>query len=267
MSDALTRNAAGRALAAALALAVALLLAAPAPALAKEVERQWTVAFTGKAMVDEGSSSIVQVLAGMQPGDAAAFDVTLEERAEGAAEWYMRNEVLKSMEEALGNAGGSYGYHLTYTAPDGERKVILTNETVSGDAGAGATKGLFDATEATGEWFYLDTLAPGERARVELRVALDGETHGNTYFDTSARLQLAFSAEEVDAPQPPAPQQPPAAQDKPGDGKKTALSQTGDATPLVMVFAAIGATAGVVAAAAAAWACLRRRGEEKGGDA
>ena len=194
-----------RACTAAMMLLVAVVLAvtavcAQAPvAFAQTIEKQWRVEFTGTEMKDEGTAEIAKTISGMQPGDSAEFDVTLLESYDKAADWYMRNEVLKTMEksfeDANSNSGGSYSYSLIYLSPQGERKVILSNDTVSGDAGTGGTQGLFDATTATGEWFFLDTLAADAQAHVILTVAIDGETHGNPYFDTNAKVQLSFAAE------------------------------------------------------------------------
>lgn len=184
---------------AAFMVAVAALFALVPSAFANTIEKQWTVEFTGTEMKDEGSAAIAQTIGGMQPGDSAKFTVDLYESYDGAADWYMKNEVLKTMEksftDANSNSGGSYSYKLTFINPAGEEKIILTNEVVSGDAGSGTTKGLFDATEATGDWFFLETLAAKARAKVILEVSIDGETHGNTYFDTNAVLKLSFAAE------------------------------------------------------------------------
>lgn len=261
-------------------IAVALLLAAllvcvAAPqAFAETIKKQWTVEFTGSKMEDEGSAVIAQVVSGMQPGDSAQFTVDLYESYGKAADWYMRNEVLKSMEESFddanSNSGGSYSYKLVYISPQNEEKVILTNEVVSGDAGTGKTSGLFDATESTGEWFYLDTLAPEATAKVILTVGIDGETHGNRYFDTSAELKLAFAAEPTDEPGTPGtakqPDDPSSKKDNPkpnDDPKKTdksngKLSQTGDMIPLTII-AVVAIAAGILVVVVA----LRNRRESR----
>ncbi|MCI8306204.1 MAG: hypothetical protein HFJ69_06465 [Enterorhabdus sp.] len=252
------------ALAAAIVLAlVGVCLTAP-PAFAETIKKQWTVEFTGDKMEGNGSASLLQAVNGMQPGDSAEFTIDLYESSDKAADWYMRNEVLKSMEESFddanSNSGGSYSYRLVYISPQNEEKVILTNEVVSGDKGAGDTQGLFDATESTGEWFYLDTLAPEALAKVILTVGIDGETHGNSYFDTSARVQSSFAAEPTDEPgtpgqaTPPDPSTPkkdtptsdqpknPADQTEKAKGK---LSQTGDMIPLTII-AVVAITAGIL---------------------
>ncbi len=238
----------------AVALALGAALAAAQPAFAKTIEKQWTVEFTGSDMTDQGSADIVKELRGMQPGDSAKFTVVMYEKYDKAADWYMKNKVLESMEKSL-RSGGSYSYKLTYTNPKGEQKVIITNEVVSGDTGTGTTKGLFDATEATGEYFFLDTLAPQAKALMTLEVAIDGETHGNTYFDSAAQIQLQFAAEPTDN------------SGTPGDATQTRqtpntpakkLSQTGDTIAMAAI-ALVALVAAVVLVAVA----LRQRRQKK----
>ncbi len=50
-----------------------------------------------------------------------------------------------------------------------------------------------------GDYFYLDRLGAGEAGKVHLTVALDGETQGNGYQDTLAKLQINFAVEKVTA--------------------------------------------------------------------
>ena len=45
--------------------------------------------------------------------------------------------------------------------------------------------------------FYLDRLENGAEGTVYLRTVLDGETQGNDYQNTLARLQMNFAAEIV----------------------------------------------------------------------
>ena len=245
------------------------------PALAKTYNEKWTVEFTGDKMVDEGTANITKTLSGMQPGDSACFTIQLKEGPQGNADWYMRNKVLSTMEDSFANAnersGGSCSYKLTYRNPKGEDKIILTNEVVSGDKGTGETKGLFDATDATGEWFFLEDLAPNATAWMRLEVSIDGETHGNTYFDTDASVQLAFAAEPTEEPGTPGnpeqpdpgdpKQDPPKKDDQKSDTPKDnqqkttdkangKLSQTGDMLPIGIIVAVAVIAAGVVIVAA-----------------
>ena len=259
--------------------AVALSLMAAAPAFAKTYDEAWTVEFTGTEMKDEGTANITKTLGSMQPGDRARFTIEMKEGPQGSADWYMRNKVLTTMEESMANAnersGGSYSYKLTYITPKNEEKVILTNEVVSGEVEGDGTKtrGLFDATEATGEWFYLDTLAADARAYMVLEVAIDGETHGNTYFDTDAIAAEPSDEEgtkgEADPPSKDSgnskgdPKQK--VSSKNGDTKKSGgkLSQTGDMLPLGIIVAVAVVAAGVVIVAAV----RSRKRNDKEGDA
>ena len=45
--------------------------------------------------------------------------------------------------------------------------------------------------------FYLDRLESGQNASVHLFVGLDGETQGNAYQDTLAKLQMNFAVEPI----------------------------------------------------------------------
>ena len=47
------------------------------------------------------------------------------------------------------------------------------------------------------QFFYLDHLKKGEQGYITLTVALNGETHGNGYQNTLARLQLNFAVEKT----------------------------------------------------------------------
>lgn len=162
------------------------------PSAAWAVTADWTVTFTGNSMTSDGTTSISKELSGMQPGDSATFNIKLLNDCNEEASWYMKSSVLKSMETELAK-GGAYTYKLSYTGPDGKTAMIIGNETVSGEGGN--TNGLFDAAAATNEWFFLDKLPAHGQGAVALYVALDPESHGNSYFDTKAQLQLEFAAE------------------------------------------------------------------------
>lgn len=175
-----------------LAVCASCAMVAGAAGIAWAATDAWTVTFTGSSMTSDGSADINKRLSGMQPGDSATFSVRLFNDCDEEASWYMKNSVLESMETELAQ-GGSYTYRLTYVGPDGTEETIIGNEVVSGE-GANS-EGLFDATTATGEWFFLDKIPAHGQGTVTLFVALDPESHGNSYFDTQARLQLEFAAE------------------------------------------------------------------------
>ena len=108
----------------------------------------------------------------------------------------MTNEVLQSLEETTGSnaSGGAYEYELAYTDPNGVQEVLFTSDTVGGENN-GSRVGLKSATSGLEDYLYLDTLNPGQRGVITLRVALDGETQGNDYQNTLARLQMNFAVD------------------------------------------------------------------------
>ena len=108
----------------------------------------------------------------------------------------MTNQVLQSLEDSQSVAsGGAYSYILTFTAPDGSNRILYSSENVGGDTVGESGEGLHQATNAMKDYFYLDELAKGEKAEIALTVKLEGETQGNTYQDTLAKLQMNFAVE------------------------------------------------------------------------
>ena len=70
---------------------------------------------------------------------------------------------------------------------------------VGGDYGFEDRIGLHEATDNLEEFFFLDTLNSGESGVVTLTVSLEGETQGNIYQNTAARIQMNFAVELKDA--------------------------------------------------------------------
>ena len=166
------------------------------------------VRFAGDKMESTFQSSQISDQARtLQPGDSVTFQIKLKNNGDKATDWYMTNEVVKSLEqeedgEQTAN-GGAYTYVLTYTesGTGGESRVLYSSESVGGDKSAGATGvGLHEATSSLEDYFYLDTLEAGKSGTVSLQIALDGETQGNAYQETLAQLQMNFAVEKVAAP-------------------------------------------------------------------
>ena len=160
----------------------------------------WTVTLNkaGKMESNFSSGQINQTVSGMQPGDEAVIKITVNNEYNDTIDWYMENEVLKSLEDKSANkgtTGGGYTYKLTYTAPDGTVKTLFDSDTVGGDTVGPAGAGLNEATNSLKNWFLLDQMKAGTKGLVELRVLLDGETQGNNYQDTVADLKLNFAVE------------------------------------------------------------------------
>lgn len=160
----------------------------------------WKVEFLGDKMVSNFQSNQIQEeVYNIQPGDSVIFEVALNNGSELTTDWYMTNEVLRTLEESNNCAeGGAYTYILTYVDPDGNENILYTSEVVGGETNnALSGEGLHQATNNLEEFFYLDRLESGENAVVTLFVMLDGETQGNDYQDTLARLQVNFAVEKV----------------------------------------------------------------------
>ena len=179
-----------------IATLVALALAAtPQVALADHIEGDtgWYVEYNsaGRMADNYTQKTWADNVGNLQPGDDITLTVELRHSNNNAGDWYLTNEVLKSLED--GDATGSaYGYKLSYEGPSNSR-TLYESETVGG---TGSAEGLAEATNAMDDYFYLGTLNKGETGKVKVTVSLDGETEGNAYFDTLARLQLKFAVEE-----------------------------------------------------------------------
>lgn len=157
----------------------------------------WQVTFDGKKMESNFTSADMSDEAGaMQPGDSVELTVTIKNTFDGEADWYMKNEVLESLEDAGDAAGGAYDYLLTYTDIKGQTTTLYSSEKFGGDGKIGGV-GLHGATNSLQNYFYLDRMENGESGVVKLKVALDGETLVNDYQNTLARLQMDFATELV----------------------------------------------------------------------
>ena len=212
---------------------------------------KWNVSFTEAKEMETNfkSSDLSETIYGMQPGDTAILKMNLENENSTTTDWYMTNKILYSLEDRSANSetgGGAYTYKLAYTAKDGEERVLFDSDTVGGEGESGAGEGLHQATDATKEYMYLDTLAKGQGGHITLEVALDGETQGNDYQDTLADLQMNFAVElsserqqNTPTPRPttpprggtPAPVRP-TTETLHDLGTPTAMVQTGDDTKM-----------------------------------
>ena len=159
----------------------------------------WYVRFTGEKMESNfKSSDIADAISALQPGDSIAISISLENKDTSATDWYMTNKVLQSLEDSQNVAEGSaYTYVLTYKNSKGEDKTLYSSETVGGETVTGAGEGLHEATDGLEDYFYLDKLDSKAKASISLKVALDGETSGNTYQNTIAKLQMNFAVEKL----------------------------------------------------------------------
>ncbi len=150
----------------------------------------------GKMESNFASSDVAASIGGLLPGDSVTIGVTLENQDKRGTDWYMTNEVLSSLEDSQEAAsGGAYTYILTYTDSAGEVTTLYSSDSVGGERNSPSGEGLHEASQE--DYFYLDRLDSGKNGRVSLTVALDGETNGNGYQNTLAKLQMAFAVEPV----------------------------------------------------------------------
>ena len=184
-----------------LVLLALLMLTVSVPAYAEDMEGgDWYVRFTSDGRMDSNfrtATGMSDILTGLQPGDNATFYMELSNEHASSTDWYMTNKVLESLEASQDVAqGGAYSYDLRYVGPSGQEDVLYTSSSIGGEGKTLADRiGLREATSALEDFFYLDTLKSGEKGKITLNVALDGETQGNTYQDTLARLQMNFAVE------------------------------------------------------------------------
>ena len=151
--------------------------------------------YNGGSSIDTANvSSIDSAIAGLEPGDSITINQTYRNDSDAETNWYIENEVLKTLEDqsAASGANGGYTYRLTVGG-----NVIFDSDTVGGVDAPDSKEGLKQATDATSEWFYIGTLEPGDAGRTSLYVALDGESQANVYEGTDGALEIRYAVEEV----------------------------------------------------------------------
>lgn len=186
-----------------LTFGISMLLVLAFSVTASAEERQgaggWQVTFDGKNMNSNFSAANMDdEIYNMQPGDSVELTITLKSNFDGKTDWYMRNQVLESLEDAGNAEGGAYDYLLTYTDTAGETTTLYSSEYFGGEGRYNGV-GLHGATKTLDEYFYLDRLGNGGSGVVKLKVRLDGETQGNDYQNTLAKLQMDFATEVAES--------------------------------------------------------------------
>lgn len=181
----------------------------------------------------------------------------------------MSNEILKSLEDESQAENGAYTYKLSYKDVSGEETVLYDSDTVGGEDKKSGEEGLHQATNSMEDYFYLDRLDKNETGTVELEVGLEGETQGNAYQNTLAKLQLNFAVEKVSKKTKVEKGENKVVKKtmtgKSSTIRKTAVTspKTGD-TMHALLFSAIALVSGIVVLIIAVLAVKRRREDEKG---
>ena len=232
-----------------LAAALFAMLAFPGTAFAEHLTGKdgWAVTYTaGGELTDNYSSAgFVDDIKGLQPGDDITLTITLNQQNDKDTDWYMANEVLKSLEE--GDATGSaYGYELSYVNAAGESETLYQSASLGGTG----SKGLKDANSGLEDYFYLDTLAKGKSGKVTLKVTLDGETEGNAYYSTLAQIRMKFAVDPSGT--------------RGANTNKSNVVKTGDDTDLLPFYVIMVASGVLLVALGAVTVRQRRKNREEG---
>ena len=245
-----------------LTIVMAMLLAMTAGASAESTQVDGHCWFDGGSTIESNDFSddtIASSIRGLEPGDDVTFKVEYKNKYQDTTYWYMRSEVLKTLEESFERSeNGGYTFTLANVDPKGKRQILFSNDTVGGESKAGGMEGLHQATNATGDWFYIQELKPGEEGYTELAVKFDGDTEVNDYMDTYGKLKVAYAVELQDksASKEQAPKKPKAT-------TTNAVKTGDDSNPVFMILAMI---ASLLLAIAVIWSWRRDRKEEKGGE-
>ena len=159
----------------------------------------WQVTFDGSKMSSNfQDNDVTDEMANIQPGDSIELKVNVMNSDSGSTDWYMTNEVIQTLEDAQQSAaGGGYSYRLTYVGSDKKETVLYDSTTVGGEGSSKAGEGLKQVDNSTQEYFYLGRLASQESGTVHLTVGVEGETQGNGYQLTLAKLRMNFATEKV----------------------------------------------------------------------
>lgn len=207
----------------------------------------WQVSFNGETLNSNfTNANMDDEIYNMQPGDSVELTITLNNNYNGQADWYMKNQVLQSLEDAGDISGGAYDYLLTYIDSEGVTSTLYSSQKFGGEGKINGV-GLHGATTTLDDYFYLERLGSGDTGTVKLKVALDGQTQGNAYQNTLASLQMNFATELVQSssrnpgnPDDPDDPDSPAGNRNPAGSTKPV--KTGDYTDgMLYIFLMLGA--------------------------
>ena len=185
-----------------LAMIALMVIGTPLTANAEHFEgsKNWNVTFDGNTMKDNFTGSdVTETILNIQPGDSITVQINLKNTASKKTDWYLNNEVLQTLEDSNGVAeGGAYTYLLKYHDPSGTETVLYDSNLGGDKQEDDKAEGLEQATFGRkDEFVYLDRLNKGESGYVSLYIELDGETQGNAYQETLAKLRMKFAVEKV----------------------------------------------------------------------
>ena len=235
---------------------LALLLALTSMSYANSYSFKGKCSYNGSKIVsDFTSDDIAAAQSKLQPGDVLTYEITYTNNSKDTTEWYMRNKVLETLEEKKDAAeNGGYTYVLKNQGPDGTT-TLFSNDKVGGERSSKKImEGLLQATNATGKFFFIQELDPGESAKTKLKVKFDGETEVNDYMDTEGSLLVQYAVEKKPV--------------KEKEKRKTIVQKvkTGDESQIYLFIALMAAAVLAALIAIYFWRRDRRNDDEKGGD-
>ena len=207
-----------------------------------------TYTFNGKHITTSNVTSLATTLSGLEPGDSITITQTYVNSSDEETEWYIRNEILDTLETSKDMNGG-YTYKLVSGG-----QTLFDSEAVGGRDSESDEQGLKQLNDAiTGEnagekWIHIDTLKSGAKGTTTLTVALDGESQANVYQSTNGQLDIQYAVEET-------------AQ----EGEtiyKTKPVNTGDTTSMILPIAAFLGAAALLVLAVMSYRKDRKDGEE-----
>ena len=172
-----------------LALTVLVLAALMCPAYADSFSGTGNAVYDGSKINTDFGTTINKIAEGFQPGDDITIEITLKNNCDVSTDWYMSNEVLKPFESGDAD-NGAYSYSLKYVGT--EDKTIFDSSVIGGEQ----AESIQDATDALNDFFFLGTIGARKTGKVILKMAVDGETQNNDYWNTISQVQMRFAVEK-----------------------------------------------------------------------
>lgn len=203
--------------------------------------------YNGKKIVTNYSSKKFQkAIKNMEPGDSLDYTLQYTNKSDKTTLWYMRNEVLKTLEDNSDQAkNGGYTYVLKAGG-----QTLFDNSAVGGEKVVKKLQGLKQATNATKDYFFIEELKPGKSGITTLHVELDGETEVNSYMNTKGALSFQYAVEEKGNA---------SGQRNPGT---TSRIKTGDMNRIIYYVVLLTAAVLMLIVAIVLWIRDKKRGED-----
>ena len=111
--------------------------------------KDWMVDFKNdKLNSNFTSKEIAEEVYGMLPGDTMKIGVKIKNSESIQTDWYMSNEILKSLEDESQAENGAYTYKLSYKDVSGKETVLYDSDTVGGEDKKSGEEGLHQATKS-----------------------------------------------------------------------------------------------------------------------